>query len=215
MSTPAARRTSWTEVILGAVLSLLLGAVLAAAFLVLQPVATRKAPPKEDEAKPGEVWFIAGTRDTARAREAAAKTQAFLSGASVVLNEDEVNAIVASGARPADAPAGRTAAAGEPNFRIRDGRLQIGVPLTFSVLGFERTVIAQVRGGFVQTGTGFALSPDEFYLGGCPLHRLPLVSGLLFSRAVASAPIPPEVAQAWSRLSDVAVEGATLRLTAP
>jgi hypothetical protein len=221
MSAPAkaAKSPSWTEVILGALLSVLLGAVLGAVYLVLQPVPTLKAPPKEGELKADAVYYLPGARHAVPPQALAAKQRTFLGGGSIELNESEVNALVATatatkgGAKPADD--GRMVRPGEPNFRIQGGVMQIGVPLEIAAPGFERTVIAQVRGRFARQGNGFALTPDEFYLGACPLHRLPFVGDYVYRRVLESAPVPAEAAIAWGNLSDVAIDGATLRLTMP
>jgi hypothetical protein len=219
MSATAAKSPSWTEVILGAALSVLLGAVLGAAYLVLLPVPTLKAPPKEGELKPDVVYFLPGARSGGSARDLAEKQKAFFAGGSVELTEGELNALVAAAAAPkpgAKPPADdRVVRPGTPNFRIQDGELQIGVPLAVNALGFERTIIAQVRGRFVRRGAVFALDPDRFYLGACPLHRLPFVGDLVYRRVLDAAPVPEAAAVAWGNLSDVAIEGATLRLTMP
>lgn len=218
-SAAAAKSPSWTEVILGALLSVLLGAALGAVYLVTLPVPTLKAPPKAGELKPDAVYFLPGARHSVSPRELAAKQKTFFSGGSIELDESEVNALVASatapkpGAKPADD--GRRVKPGAPNFRIQDGLMQIGVPLDIRVPGFERTVIAQVRGRFERRGNTFALAPDEFYLGACALHRLPFVGAYVYRRMLDAAPIPGPAAIAWGNLSDVAIEGATLRLTMP
>lgn len=208
---------SLTEVILGAVLSLLLGAALAAVYLVGQPVVTARERPKE--AAPGAVYFLEGSRDSGKAREAKAKAQAFLQGSSVELNEDELNALFAPVAAPAagakggpDAPGGKVAASA-PNFRVRDGVLQVALPLRVNVLGLDRAVIVQARGGFRKAGDGFVFAPDECYVGACPVQRLPLIEGVLMKRMLAATAVPEEMAAAWRALTDVAVQGSTLKLT--
>ncbi|ACB77095.1 hypothetical protein [Opitutus terrae] len=207
---------SWTEVILGAVLSLLLGVVLAAVYLVLKPVAAVKELPKEPATD--VVYYLEGTRDLTKARQAAAKQKAFVQGGSVVLNEDELNTLL--GLTPAVAKSEAEAAAAEktitpgtPNFRIRDNVLQIGVPVQIKVLGFAQNVIVQARGGFAQRGDRWVFDPTEFYVGSCPLQRLPAVEGMLVKQVMAGATIPEDVAAAWQRLTGVAVEGSALRLT--
>lgn len=205
---------SWTEVILGAVLSLLLGVVLAAVYLVLKPVATVKELPKEPAAD--VVYYIEGTRDLTKSRQAAAKQKAFVQGGSVVLNEDELNTLLGvtpKAADPAAAPAEKTITPGTPNFRIRDNVLQIGVPVQIKVAGFAQNVIVQARGGFAQHGDTWVFDPTEFYVGSCPLQRLPAAEGFLMKQIMGGATIPEDLTAAWKRLTGVAVEDATLRLT--
>ena len=217
---------SMTEVLFGAVLSLLLGAVLAAVYLVLSPVTQVKELPKQRV--DGMIYYIEGSRDTSKARQASEKQKAFLQGSAVTVNEDEINTIIvpipaappnpakkpAPGA-PAAPPAAQGLSAGTPNFRIKDSVLQMGIPLQVSALGFEQKVILQTRGSFVKNGEVFAFEPTELYLGSCPLQRLPGVPQALLRRVMASVAVPPEMAAAWAKLSEVAVDGSSLRLAAP
>lgn len=212
---------STKEVILGAVLSLVLGAALAAVFLVLKPVAVVNALPKEPAAN--TVYFIEGSRSGSS--QATAKMRAFAQGQSISLNEDELNAIL--GHKPAAAPApagkpGEKAAAakmftpGELNFRVRNGELQMGLPVQVAAFGLiDAKVIVQARGTFEKSGDRFVFEPSEFYVGSCPVQRLPVVSSLILKRAMAVAEVPTEVTAAWDRLADVKVAGATLQLTMP
>ncbi len=214
MSTDAAGyNPSWTEVILGAILSLLLGVALAAVFLVLKPVETVREMPKEPN--PDVVYFLEGTRDSNRSRQATAKQRTFVEGGTVVLNEDELN-VLASPATPpkkADVDPEQMLTAGSPNFRIREGVMQIGVPVRVSVAGIDRRVIVQARGGFEKRGDVFVFSPDELYVGSCPLQRLPVVSGLVMKTFLAGANVPEELAAAWRNVAEVKVEDSSLQLT--
>ncbi len=214
MSTDAAGyNPSWTEVILGAILSALLGVALAAVFLVLKPVETVRELPEEPDAS--VVYFLEGTRDANRARQATAKQRAFLEGGTVVLNEDELN-VLASPATPpkkADAAPEEMLTAGSPNFRVREGVMQIGVPVRVSVAGMDRRVIVQARGGFEKRGEIFVFAPDELYLGSCPMHRVPVVAGWVMNKFVSGASVPEELAAAWRNVSDVKVEDSSLHLT--
>ncbi len=214
MSTDAAGyNPSWTEVILGAILSTLLGVALAAVFLVLKPVETVRELPEEPEAN--VAYFLEGTRDANRARQATAKQRTFLEGGTVVLNEDELN-VLASPATPpkkAEAVPEQMLTAGSPNFRVRESVMQIGVPVRVSVAGIDRRVIVQARGGFEKRGEVFVFSPDELYFGSCPMHRVPVVAGWVMNKFVSGASLPEELAAAWRNVSDVKVEDSSLHLT--
>lgn len=220
MSIPSSEyNPSWTEVILGACLSLLLGAVLAAVFLVLKPVKTVNELPKEPDA--AIVYYVEGSRLSSRSQQATAKQRTFLQGGAVTLNEDELNALTApsTGAtKPAAPGAAETPAegiltAGAPNFRVRQGVLQIGVPMRVSAVGFDQRVIVQARGGFERRGEIFVFEPSELYIGSCPVERLPLVKTLVMKKFLKDAAVPAELAEAWTKLSDVKVEGSALQLT--
>jgi hypothetical protein len=214
----------WGEVIFGALLSLVLGVVLGALLLVLKPVVIAKETPKEPVA--GAVYYIEGARDASAARQVMAKRKALVDGQSIKVTEQDVNALVeASGSRPPATPAKPGAkaepapaapegwlAAGEPNVRIRNGSMQIGVPVTLNVLGFSQRVIAQARGGFTKDGSVFVYDPSEMYLGSCPIQRLPFVNSFVRSKVLAAHGLPDDITAAWAKLANVTIEGNTLNL---
>jgi hypothetical protein len=214
---------SWAEIILGVFLSTGLGIVIGAVALMLKPVVTAKEPPKEPDAK--AVYYIEGGRDTSKAKQAPAKRAAFAQGQSVSVTEDELNALVGAPAAPAPAakpgetpppaaPAGALAF-GTPNFRIEDGALQIAAPVTVNVAGLGQKLIVQARGGFVKSGDRFVYSPDKLYVGSCPVERLPFLAGYVRGQFLAAQAIPEDLAAAWPKLANVAIEGKTLTLTMP
>lgn len=215
----------WFEVTFGALLSVILGVALGAAVLVARPAVVVKQEPKE-RAK-GAVYFVDGSRDGTRGRQAMAKRQAFLAGESITVNEDEINTLIAAGLKAgapgtpaspgspaAAAPADSNyVSAGVPSVRIREGSLQLGVPLGSSLL--SQKVMFQAHGGFVRTGEGFVFEPKTMYLGSCPVDRLPLVAGYVREMILAEFPMPADMKAAWAKLTDVKVEGNTVKLTMP
>src|SRR3954462_14319386 len=80
------------EIVLGVVLSIILGVVLGALLLVLRPISQVKEMPK-DPVK-GMVYYIEGSKDTSKARQALAKRKAFVEGQSVSVTEDEINSLI-------------------------------------------------------------------------------------------------------------------------
>ncbi|OHE81260.1 MAG: hypothetical protein A3G75_13190 [Verrucomicrobia bacterium RIFCSPLOWO2_12_FULL_64_8] len=154
---------SMFEVGLGAVLSVALGLILAVGYLVAKPARAVKEMPKDDKREAGVVYYIEGTKDSNRSRQWRQKKQQFLDGKSVVMNEDEVNAWLASGAPPpVAAPAAKPPApakpgapkppeqktpaaeapgsgsqpfvsAGQLNFRFHDGVVQVAVPCSLTI----------------------------------------------------------------------------------
>jgi hypothetical protein len=217
---------SWAEVILGATLSLALGVVLGAALLVIKPVTQVKELPKEDARVANAVYYIEGSRDTAKARQALAKRKAFAEGQSVSATEDELNSLLAAApapqpkpgakkdekAAPPPPPSAEMVSAGTPNFRIRDGALQIAVPLTINALGLDHKLIVQARGGFERKADGFVFEPSTLYLGSCPVQRLPVIGGLVRSRVLAAQAIPEDIATAWKKAANVTIEGNTVKV---
>jgi hypothetical protein len=226
---------SWTEVILGAVLSLILGVAMGAALLVLKPVKQVRELPKEGDRDASLVYYVEGSRDGSKAKQALAKRQAFVAGKSIQVTEDEVNSLMGGPAAPATPPpappkagekkagekaadkaaaaAGDLLAAGTPNVRIRDNVLQIGVPVTIGLMGLDTKVIVFGRGKLVKGGDSFVYEPDELYLGSCPVQRLPFLSGYVRNKFLAATPIPEDIATAWKKVTDATIEGNTLKLT--
>lgn len=225
----AAHGPSWTEVILGAFLSLILGVVIGAALLVVRPAVIEKAEPKERER--GVVYYIEGSRDGGKARQAVAKRKAFIEGQSVTVTEEEINSLIAPAGAPSAPPAAKDAkkdgkdaapaasggkgyfTTGAPNVRVRDGALQVGAPVTIDLLDLK--VVAQAKGGFVKQGDIFVFEPETMYLGSCPVHRLPLVAGLVRNAFLNSQPIPEDIKTAWAKLAGVTIEGNAVKLTMP
>lgn len=221
----------WGEIILGAALSVALGAVLGAVSLVFKPVAVVKELPKEPVAT--MTYFIEGSRDTAKAKQAAAKRKAFAQGSSGVFSilEDDLNTL-AGPATPPPAPAAKPKAgekaepapaapggemfvAGTPNFRIRDGLVQIGFPVTINALGADLKVIVQAQGKFLKKDGVFAYVPESLVVGSCPVQRLPYASTYVTRKFLASQTIAEDISAAWPKLVNVAVEGNALKLTMP
>lgn len=216
---------SWAEVILGAVLSLVLGVVLGAVLLVIRPVAQVKELPKEADRDPKAVYYIEGSRDGSKARQALAKRKAFVEGQAVEANEDELNSLVGAAPAPAapkpgakkdekaappSSPSGDFITAGTPNFRIREGQLQIGIPVTLNAIG--QKVIVQARGGFVKKGDGFVYEPAQLYLGSCPVQRLPFLAGFVGGKILGAQAIPEDIATAWKKVTNVTIEGNTVKV---
>lgn len=215
---------SWVEVILGAALSFLLGIVIGAAVLVFKPITVVRQMPKEEAIDPKAVYYIEGTRETAKARNAAAKRQAFTAGQSVTVTEDEINSLIPQS--PAAPPAGESApaastdsndtfATGTPNIRLRDGTMQVGMPVTLNLLGLSKKFTVHAVGGFVDQGDVFVFEPETFYFGSLPLQRLPIVSGLARDKFLDPERVPEDIRAAWPKLADVSVEGNALNLTMP
>lgn len=214
----------WFQVTFGALLSVILGVALGAGLLVLRPVVVVKQEPKERQK--GTVYFIDRSREGGRGQQALAKRQAFLAGQSITVTDDEINTLVAAAIKAGAAPAapGTAAAAtppadadyfsaGLPSVRIRDGSLQLGVPLESSLIA--QKILFQAHGGFVRRGDTFVFEPTTMYLGSCPLERLPYVAGYVRERILAEYPLPADMKAAWAKLTDVAIVGNTLKLTMP
>ncbi|MGH7945276.1 MAG: hypothetical protein ACREH8_21345 [Opitutaceae bacterium] len=216
----ALRGPSWIEVILGAVISLVLGVALGAALLVFRPVVSVKQMPKVEEIDPEAVYFVEGSRDPYKSRDAATKRKAFVEGKSISVIEDELNSLTGAasgGQKPADQAAAtdQIMASGSLNFRVRDGTLQVGVPVTVNFLGLGGKVIVQTRGGFEQQGSVFVYDPGEFYVGSLPVQRLPFLAGYARDQFLDAQVMPDDIKAAWMKLAGVSIDGNVLNLKMP
>ena len=219
---------SLTEVFFGAVLGLLAGVAVASIYLVFKTVPTVKELPKVQPR--GMVYFIPGLDGKAKSAAWLAKQKQFIDGKSVQVVEDELNAWLATSIKmdapppkPKDgAPAPAAAAPvsdsifipSKPNFRIANDRLQLGLNCTLNWYGLMTDVTLQTTGTFTKQGDHFVYTPQTVYLGSCPLHLLPALSGLLLSHLTDKVKIPDEFRSSWNKLRDVGIAGGTLKLVA-
>jgi hypothetical protein len=105
---------------------------------------------------------------------------------------------------------------GGPNFHLHDGKVQIAVPVTLSLFGvIEQAVTVVADGSFVKKGASFAFEPDTLWLGSLPAQRVPFVGNFVAQKTIAALPVPDDIAAAWPKVADVAVEGGALKLTMP
>ena len=223
----ATQGPSWFEVILGAVLAVALGVVLGAAYMVTKPVAKVSSIPKD--APSGAVYYIEGSKDMSR--EYMEKRKAFIDGESVDVQEGEINAALASTAKPSTpAPAPSKPGDKSPpppaadakiidasgfNVRIRDSKIQFGDNVTISLFGISTSVIVQATGTFEKGGSIYEFEPETIYVGGCPVQRLLFVRSWILKRLLFTQAAPGDAAAAWSKLVSVSIEGPKLRLKAP
>lgn len=215
---------SLTEVALGAVLGLVAGVLAACVFLVFKPVLPVKEMPKEPVR--GTLYFLAGGESSGKSRTWSAKQKQFIAGTSILLVEDELNAWAASAfAAPAAAPKagdkpGANAAAlngifhpGTPNFKITGGKMQIGFKCILNWYGLTKEVMVVTTGGLVKSGDKYVFSAQTVYLGSCPVHLLPSVAGPLVSALIDKKKASDAINSAWAKLTDVTIEGNSLKLT--
>ncbi|WP_414660084.1 hypothetical protein [Horticoccus sp. 23ND18S-11] len=215
---------SWNEVILGAVLSVILGVIVGAALLVLRPAVAVREVPKGDKLDPKAIYYVKGNRDAGRAKALLEKRAAFLSGQSITLTEGELNTLEGPAPTPAAPKADAKGAApasegflttGPLNFRLHDGKLQVAAPVTVSVMGASTEVVVQTRGTFVKEANGFVFEPETLYAGSCPLLRLPFVASYVRDKFLGEKSLPDELKAGWAKLANVTIEGNALKLTMP
>jgi hypothetical protein len=230
---------SWTEVFFGAFLSLVLGVALGALLLLLRPAIQVKTLPKPEDRPRGAVYYMEGSRDATRGREGMAKLRAFVDGKSVAVTEDEVNAVLIAATKSGPGGAAKagekkpvekkvagkdaksleftkieeTLAVGTPNVRIREGVMQVAAPVTVNLFGITEKLIVQARGGFVKQGDMFVFEPAQIFLNSCAVERIPVVAAYMRSKLLAAHPIPEDLLAAWRKLTTVAIDDNTLRLS--
>jgi hypothetical protein len=195
-------------------------------------VQTLKEPPKE--IVKGVVYYLPGRSDSTKARAWQDKVATFVRGGQVVATEDELNAWATSlatvskaDAKPAEKPktedkkADGAAAAGSGdflsasglNFRVEGDKLHISEKVVLNYYGLAKEVVFQTSGTFARGGESFVFKPDQMYLGSCPLHSLPGMSGMLTKALIAQAKVPDDFRAAWAKITAMAVEGGLVKVT--
>jgi hypothetical protein len=204
------------EVVFGAVLSLVLGVLLAGLYLVLKPVSVVNQLPALNKREEGMVYYVQGAKGAGEGGQLLRKQQLFLDGRSVVLTEDELNTWMASSngtpKKPADPKAPAT---NELNFHLSKGVLQIGIPYTVDLLGLSGSVIIQAQGTFAKEGDEFVYEPKTILIGSFPVQRVPMLMTLLKKKIYSAQELPDELSAAWKKLENVTIEDNVLRLTMP
>ena len=226
---------SMTEVALGAILGVIIGVLVAAVYLVFKPVLTVKQMPKEISRS--AVYYVPGSESSAKSKGWQAKQKLFVAGSAFQMSEEELNAWAAtlgapaSAAKPADkakppgkpkpedrggeksaaAPAAAFLIPSAPNFRVVDGKLQIGLKCTLNYFGLTYDVTVQATGGFRKSGDQLQFEPESVFMGSCPLHLLPAASNALVTTLVAKQKTTDEMRLAWTKLTAVTVEGGVLK----
>lgn len=201
-------RPSAFEIFFLAWMALFLGGLAAVCHLVLKPVpVVHKASP---DPRGVEIGFTEGEKNPELGRAWLQKLQAFREARSVRVSEEELNTAVS---HPMERPKSldETGASGEEmeiipgvvNFRIAGGELQIAIPVKLSQKG--PVVIVQALGSFVQTPRGFRFEPRLFYVGSCPIHRIPFAAGIMLKRLENSQSIPEDLKENWAKLSEVKI----------
>lgn len=219
-SDSTAYEPSLFELLLGILLSLTLGILLAGVVLSLRPVEIVQAPPAEPEA--GAVYYVRGSANSQVGRMWQSKQQAFVDQVpgQIEFIEDELNLWARSalkeapsnGKEPSSWP---TLKLGTPNFRIQQGQLQISFEADLMVYGTQRVVVIQGTGTIESTGEGFAYVLSDFWIGSLHASRLPLVGNFLAKRFFGAQALPEGLAAPWQALSKARVDGRQVVLKRP
>lgn len=198
------------SVFIGAVLSIVLGALLAGVHLAALPVEVMKTAPKEAPAD-GTRYCVLGAPGATAGRGWQTKHEAVSENADgeFAFTEAELNAWSAGTFEPAkldDDKKGGTMMilAGAPNFRIDGPELQIALVNTVNFFGSESPLVLQGRGGFEKGESGWRFVAREAHLGALPLHKVPVLLSVLADRFGAAQP-PPVVEKVLREAREIAV----------
>jgi len=184
----------------GVSLSVLAGALLAAAHLVAKPVEVLTVEPKEPE--PGVVYFVRGVKGGDWERKVTALEN---SRGVVRFSEGELNSWTERvfeqnllNEKTSDVPEARAAAkamAKGLNLRLVGEELQVGLVLDRLVGAEGSTLVVQARGTFTKSVLGWGYRPQVGYVGALPLHKIP---GALTLMAVFLSNAVPDLSGADS-----------------
>ncbi len=238
------RAPSLVEIILGSILSVLLGAVLAATILVLKPVEVLKEAPKDKELDPAKVYYFEGRKEYTAGQRWRFKRDSLMQGHSIRVNEDELNTwieeiyprlpVETKAARAATKPKakGKTPEAaakeadgplfsietGTPNFRVTSDTLRIGVIYYISVFGHAFQIVVQSAGTFEKPRRAddpVDYKPSVLFVGSLPVHKLLVLKPLILGRVVDTFEFPADLAAVWAKLTEVKVENRELVFVRP
>lgn len=208
---------SISEIVLGIVLSLVLGVLLAGVHLAAASV--EKLATMPEEPKEGVVYYIRGGESTAAAAQWLRKRQLMVETASgeIELSEDELNTWAKGSFEATD---GEDAQQGMilkvPNFRLVEGKLQVGMETEVRSMAFTRSVVVQVTGDFAKGEEGkFEFVPETVMLGRLPAHRIPGLRERVVARLWSAQDLPEDLVKAWGELVEVKVDGSVLKLRFP
>ncbi|HEY4299413.1 MAG TPA: hypothetical protein VGM73_00985 [Candidatus Didemnitutus sp.] len=232
---------STTEVALGAVLGFVVGVLVAVVYLVGKPVQRVPVVPKDAVANvvyfiPGNENSVRG-----RAWQAKMKTltnggevsfsEEELNAYAATLDPAPGDDKAAGDKKPAPKPAKPAAAKpGEPkgaevkqnadfftasgvNFHIlKNDKLQISLKCAINYYGIGTDTYVLATGVFTRSGNGYIFDPETFYLGSCPLHKLPVGEAFITARILNSLKLPDN-ARAWEKITSIRIEGGQLKIT--
>ncbi len=207
------------EVIIGAFLSVILGLLLAAVYLIAQPVEEVDELPPEAQQDRRTVYFVEGRTGSALDFDWRPKVTAFETGVSgsIELVEEELNqwaAIAFPDLEDMDSEGMVAIIPRSINFRVEDDRLHIASSLEVSIFGFGGEYLAQTRGNLVQRDGRHVFAPESLALGGFRVPHDGLIK-LLVERVFSAIETPEELSESWSRMTRAEVQGDRLIVELP
>ncbi len=241
MRAPSLRAPGLVEIFLGSILSVVLGALVAATILLLRPVEVLKEAPKDKELDATKIYYFEGRKEYTAGQRWRFKRDSLVQGHSVTMNEDELNTWIedvypklpvesaASKPKPKVKPGQPPAKkkddgpqpfiqTGTPNFRLTGETLRIGVVYYVNIFGYAFQVVAQSEGTFEKPkddADPIYYSPSTLYVGSLPAHKLLMLKGLIFKQVVDTFEFPAEIQTVWGKLAEAKIANRELVLTLP
>ena len=208
-----------------AIVSALIGAMLAAVNLAFLPISLVKELPPEEERDPKVVYYIAGEEKggTTWKTKKAIIEKARKGG--IAISEGELNRWARTSFKP-DPKAGKSESImgkvkmvpATPNFRIVDDRLQISSQIGIPILSASKKFLFQAKGSLSNDSGVYQFEAQSGYIGACPIPEFGGMPKLLFNLAAKSFTISEEYEKlypAWIQLSDATLERGKLKLVFP
>ena len=98
-------------------------------------------------------------------------------------------------------------------FRINEGQIQVGVPVELNGIGDNFRIILQAKGDFQPGADGVnRFKASTLYLGSCRIPNFQHLSASVSGGLAKAMGVPEDVLTAWSSLSEVVVDGDTIKL---
>lgn len=207
------------------IFGIILGVLIAMAWLVFKPVTIASATPAPskaaDEGPPERhaVVYITGrSGGSGRSSQTTAKQRAFLQRTPGVLavSEEDVNNWIGTTYRSLDLSRKWDTYSTEihpsmPLFRFVDSEVEIGMTYDAACFGAKRTFVVQTRGVFEKQNGEEVFVPHKMYVGSCPLPAGP--AGWVYHKIAAQFAVPDEAKAAWAAVQEAKVEKDKLDLT--
>lgn len=206
-------------IIFGVGLSVSLGALLAVLHLISRPVEIVRTVPKEPTE--GVRYVIEGATGSSAGNRWKIKVKRLVEKipGEYAFTDAEINAWAEGTFEKAEPPAGETPSfallAGVPNFHAGADRLHIVTSNDLLLLGGVSKLVIEANGSFKQEAEGWSFVPAEFYLGGLPAHKLPVLAGVLFDRFSKAQAVPADASSILRSASSISVAEGSLAVHMP
>ncbi len=204
--------------IVAAILSVLIGGLLAAANLLILPVSVVKELPPEEERVPKALYYVSGLDKGGNTwKQKMALLERGQSGALLV-SEGELNRWAKSSFKPDPKKAEEGGFLSKislkpefPNFRIVEDQLQVSTQVSIPILGEGKKFLYQGKGRFVNQ----SFKVESGYIGSCPIPNFAGLPNMVYKH-VASTLFDSEegvkLGEIWAQVNDVSIENNQVKL---